>query len=176
MKAIGGGSLTLLGAAALLLGLLFLLGADGQMRRLVIAAAGIVGGSGSVGLGIKLLSQARAEAPEVLATRILALARVSEGDLSRARIQAETGHLGARIDAAIELLEAQGACHRSAGGADPSWLFPAFQTEVLVRRCEFCKAELPLHEQLASCPNCGGRIATGIERFSDTDDSYSMDE
>ncbi|MDF1562928.1 MAG: hypothetical protein P1V51_07780 [Deltaproteobacteria bacterium] len=176
MKRLSGSLLTLCGVLGVLLGLLFLVGADGQLRRLAIAAVGLFGGAAATGLGLKLLRVARSEEPEVLASRILTLARTSEGELSRGELLAELGALGGKIDAAMLLLEARGVCQRTEAGANPTWIFPAFQTEVLVRRCEFCGAELPLHEQLASCPKCGGTIATGVERFAAGGDSYSMDE
>jgi hypothetical protein len=57
------------------------------------------------------------------------------------------------------------------------YVFPQMQPRLTIRRCEFCSSELPLDEELDSCPNCGGSIKTQVERLSvSKDDSYSMDE
>jgi len=41
-----------------------------------------------------------------------------------------------------------------------------------VRRCQYCGAELPLDEDIASCPNCGGTIETRVEKLSLSGDEY----
>ncbi len=177
MKALGSVLLIVVGLGLLGLGLLFLIGASGQVSRLAVAAAGLVGGGVAVGFGLKLFKAAQAESPVVIRAEILALARQRSGEISAADVQAKLGSRGALANPVLEALQAEGQCQQQRRGGVTYYVFAGLQARLAVRRCEFCQAELPLDDDLAVCPQCGGSIKTGVKRLSFSDDeAYSMDD
>ena len=56
-------------------------------------------------------------------------------------------------------------------------LFPDLQPRLLARRCEYCGAELPIRQEISSCPSCGGVITTGVVRRSlASGEVFAMDD
>ncbi len=165
------------GGILVALGLLFVVGAGGQVRRLVIGAVMIVIGAVLAGVGVRIYKQADALLPEQLRAEILELARRRNGEVSETDVAAA---LGRRAPAALALLSTMvrdGECRRSAIDGTAYYTFPDLQPRLAVRRCQFCKAELPLSAELASCPACGGLIKTEVRRVAASgDDAYGMDE
>ncbi len=164
------------GILAVAFGLLFLLGAAGQVHRYVIAAVGVLLGVGLVTLAVKLFRQSGALTQEHIRAEILALAKQRNGEVSELDLQAA---LGLRWEHAISVLDRllrEGVCKRATKDGAVYYQFPSLLPRLAVRRCEFCQAELPLEEELDSCPRCGGSIRTDMEQVAFSDDAYSMDE
>jgi len=176
MRRLAGALLTAAGVALILFGLLFLVGAAGQARRIVVAMVGLGLGGAAAGLGIRLFRQAAAASPNQVRADILDLARRRSGEVALGDISAA---LGRRADVAREVVEAlvaEGACTRHARSGSEYLLFRDLQPRLVERRCEYCEAELPLNQELEKCPNCGGTIATRVaSRSLGEGEHYSMD-
>lgn len=177
MRRIGAVALVVLGVAGISLGLLFLMGAAGKGSRVVVAVLGLALGGASTGLGVRLWKAARAWSPEQLRAEVLALARSHDGALSAGELEAA---LGARYTAALpvlDTLERQGLLARERRDGVPYLVFPELMPRLLVRRCTYCKAELPLSSgDPTHCPNCGGTVQTRRERREAGSDLYGLDE
>jgi hypothetical protein len=177
VKRAGAVFLVILGIASILFGLLFVLGAAGRTHRYVVAAVALALGGVFTGLGIRFFKQADRASPEQIRAEILALAREQNGEISEAEIQAV---LGRRFSGAADVLSemrAANLCQIQKRKTEIYYVFPEMQPRLTIRRCEFCSSELPLDEDLDSCPNCGGSIKTQMERLSvSKDDAYNMDE
>lgn len=167
----------ILGIVFVLLGLLFLVGAAGQTQRYVVAVVGALVGCGLLVFAVRLFKQGGAVTAEHIRAEILTLAKRRNGEISEVDLQAALGARREHAAGVLEALQRQGTCKRDAKEGTFYYTFPALLPRLAVRRCEFCQAELPLEEELASCPRCGGTIRTDMEQvaFSD-DDAYSMDD
>ena len=160
------------------LGLLFLLGAAGRGSRYAIAVLGLALGGMVAGLGVRLFKQGEASSPEQLRAEIWALAAKRSGEISEADVEAALGRRAAGAGAVLAALEGDGRCRRgrSRDGAE-YFIFPELQPRLMVKRCQFCKEELPLQQSLTQCPNCGGTFKTDLEsRSLSGEDIYNMDE
>jgi Zn finger protein HypA/HybF involved in hydrogenase expression len=177
MKRLSGALLTAAGVILILLGLLFLVGAGGQARRVVIGVVGLGLGGVAAGFGLRLVKQAAAASPEQVRAEILELARRRSGEIALTDVRAA---LGRRTDVAREVLEAlvaEGACTRHARSGSEYFVFRDLQPRLMERYCEYCEAELPLNQELAKCPNCGGTLETRVASHSlGEGEAYHMDE
>jgi hypothetical protein len=177
MKQIAAVLLVIAGVGGIALGLLFAIGADGQLHRYAIAAGALALGAVCIGLGVRWVRQAERRRPESIRAEILGLARRRSGELSETDLMAA---LGSRWPLALALLEqllAQGVCVKRVVGDADYYVFEDLLPRLAVRRCEFCGSGLPLDEALASCPNCGGSVQLGVQRVSlSKGDAYHMDE
>ena len=175
MKIIGSVVSVLLGVGLMLLGLLFLVGAAGRGSRYLVAVVGLALGGGLCCLGVWLFSKVKATSPDQLEADVLVLAKREDGEISLAEIAAQLGprfELGTRqLSRMVDL----GLCKRQDRQGQPYYVFPHLQPRLMVLRCEFCKAELPLNEAVDACPRCGGSVASKVEQRAASDD-YSMDE
>lgn len=178
MKRVLGVLLVVLGVSLVLLGLVFIMGAAGKLHRYVVAVVCLGLGGASAGLGVRLFRQADAASPEQLRAEILALARREDGEVAAAEIAAALGRRAAAADAVMQDLVEQGVCERRSSRGGDDYVFAALQPRLMVRRCQFCEAELPLQGELTRCPGCGGTIATRRETRSvaGAADVYRMDE
>lgn len=169
--------LVLLGVLTVLFGLLFLLGAAGQVHRYVVATIGLLAGAGLVAVGGGLYRRAGALRPEHLKAEVLALASRRSGEVSEADLRAGLGGRWRYAQPVLDGMVAEGSCTRSIVDGILMYAFPGLLPRLVVRRCEFCQAELPLERELTSCPVCGGTIRTGVEQVSlSGGDHYDMDE
>lgn len=176
MKRLGAVVLVLLGTGLMLLGLLFLMGAAGRGHRYAVAAAGLCGGAVLVGAGVRLFKSAEAASPEQLRAEILALARRRSGELAWSDVEAALGRRARTARRALAALEEEGLCRWQDKAGASSWVFKDLQPRLLVVRCQYCQAELPLETEARQCPNCGGTLETRVERRSLSDGEYRMDE
>ena len=167
MRRLLGAALVLLGVALVLLGLLFLVGAARKGSRLAVAAVGLALGGVAAGCGVRLVRRAAALDPEQLRGEILELARRGNGEVAESEVDAA---LGDRRDAARPVLEqllSSGTCQRvRAPGGAVHLVFPELQLRLQERRCEYCGAELPISQEVANCPQCGGAVSTRVVRRS----------
>jgi hypothetical protein len=174
MKILGSVVSVLLGVGLMALGLLFLVGAAGRGSRYLVAAVGLALGGGLCALGAWLFKKVKASSPDQLEADILALAKREDGEVSLAEIAAQLGprfELGTRqLSRMVDL----GLCKRQDRGGQPYYVFAHLQPRLMVIRCEFCQAELPLNEPVDTCPRCGGSVASKVETKAASDD-YSMD-
>ncbi|MCB9558724.1 MAG: hypothetical protein H6707_21585 [Deltaproteobacteria bacterium] len=165
------------GVALIALGLLFLVAAIGTPRRLVVAAVGLALGAVSTGFGLRAYRRSLRDTPLVVRGDILALARRQGGEISAAEIAAEVGARGEVATAVLSQMVKAGICQRIEASTGARYLFESLKPQLIIARCEYCQAELPLNQQLDSCPRCGGTIATRLERRDLQDDKlYRMDE
>lgn len=166
------------GVALVALGLLFLVAAKGELHRYAVGAAGLALGGALAGGGVRLFRRARAALPAYVRAELLALARRRDGRLAAGDLLAAFGprHETARQEA--EALCREGRCERQAAEGTTWYVFPDLLPRLAVRRCTYCRAELPLDADLTTCPSCGGALRTGVERLAlgDTGDLYRMDE
>jgi len=177
MKRLGSILLVIFGIALILFGLLFLIGSAGKAHRLAVGAASLALGAVLAGLGIRFFKQADMILPAYIKAEIMEMARVHNGEVSEADIQAQ---LGRRYRHSLDVLadmQAKGLCARRTKSGVFYYVFDDMIPRLTIRRCEFCDAELPLEEELTSCPNCGGTIKTDVEKLSlSKGDFFSMDE
>jgi len=177
MKRVLGILLVLCGVSFVLLGLLFIVGAAGRTGRFVAAVVLLALGGAAAGVGVRLYKEAAADSPEQLRAEILDLARRRNGELAEADVAATLGRRAAGADAVLAAMVSEGICERRLAGGASYYLFSELQPRLLVRRCEFCQAELPLQQELTTCPGCGGTIKTQVEsRSLAGGDHYRMDE
>ena len=58
-----------------------------------------------------------------------------------------------------------------------TFLFPALQPRVVLRRCDHCEHEAPLASDDERCPSCGASMTVRRETKADADDGlYCMEE
>ncbi len=161
----------------MLLGLLFLIGSRGQVYRIMVGVCCEAAGAVAIGFGLRVLKKLRSYDPDVLRDEILRFAREHDGQLSEDEIRAE---LGDRFDAARNVIAGlikEGTCRNRMVEGKKYLVFEHLLPVLAVRRCEYCGAELPLDENLTSCPNCGGTIKTSMERLELGDGEYfDMDD
>ncbi len=173
MKMIAGVGALLMGVFLFGVGVLFLLATDGQLHRLVVAALGIGLGVTSGMAGCLLLYRAVQSSPDRVRPALLALARARDGEITLAEIEAG---LGSRAPVAQDVLGKMlmsGDCERRGD----TFLFPAFQPRVVLRRCDHCDHEAPLASDDERCPSCGASMTVRRETKADADDGlYRMDE
>lgn len=166
-----------LGIALLLLGLLFLVGAAGQIQRYVVAVAAATAGAVLVGVGVRMFKQAEAASPAQLRGEILALAQREDGEISEGEVMAALGIRATRAPAVLDTMVREGLCERRQEQGTVYYLFRQLQPRLMVLRCEYCNAELPLAENITECPNCGGTVKTQVEsRSVSAGELFSMDE
>jgi len=177
MKRVMGILMVVVGVSLVLLGLLFIVGASGQAYRYIAAVIMLALGGALAGLGVRFFKHADAASPEQLRAEILDLARRRNGEISESDVAATLGRRADGADAVLAQMVRDRICDRRQRDGATFYLFEELQPRLMVRRCEFCKTELPLQEALTECPNCGGTIKTQVEsRSLSGKDAYSMDE
>jgi hypothetical protein len=173
MKMFAGIGAILLGAFLFGMGLLFLLGADGQFHRLVVAALGLLLGASAGMAGALLLFRAVMASPDRVRPALLALAKTRDGELTLAEIQANLGGRAKVAEEILGLMLVAGDCERRGD----TFLFPALQPRVVIRRCGHCGHEAPLASDDERCPSCGASMTVRRETKAEADDGlYRMDE
>jgi predicted RNA-binding Zn-ribbon protein involved in translation (DUF1610 family) len=176
MKRFSGAAMTGAGVLLILLGLLFLVGAGGQTRRVVIGLVGLALGGVMAGSGVRLFKLADAESPEQLRAEILDLARRRNGEVAEDDLAAA---LGRRLDAARRVLDdlvRDGTCQQRNQGGSIFYIFKDLQPRLAHLVCDYCGAELPISADTDQCPSCGGTIKTRVARHGlSGDDYFAMD-
>jgi hypothetical protein len=177
MKRLAGVALVLGGVGLVLLGLLFLVGAAGRAGRYLVGVVSLTLGGTVAGLGARLVKEAAAASPERLRAEILELARRRSGEVSEAEVGAELGTRAAGAPAVLAALEGERLCVRRSREGATYFVFESLQPRLVVRRCEYCNAELPVSGNVTSCPTCGGSVKTQVEsRSLSGGDAYRMDD
>lgn len=159
----------LLGAFGVFLiafGLLFLVGAGGQMRRVVIGCAGLGLGAVAVGFGVRNFKRADWWSPEQLRADILEAARHKNGELAMSDIEARLGRRVRVVEPVLERMGLDGVTERGHRDGERYYVFPHLQPRLMVRFCRYCDAEFPISEERNDCPNCGGVLETQVARRS----------
>ena len=172
MKRLAAIAVVCLGVVLASFGLLFLVGSAGQMRRLIISAAISVVGAILIGLGVRWVRRARQDSPETIRAEILAFARRKNGEVTDLDLEALLGERWIAHHPVLQALKTEGACREHVRGNTIHYVFADLQPRLAVRKCEFCNAEIPLDNDLISCPQCGGSIKTGVQRMSVADEQF----
>jgi hypothetical protein len=171
-----GAAAAMVGTLFLLLGLLFLVGAGGQVRRMVIGGVGLAVGVVVIAAGVRLYRTAEARSPERLRAVILELAKREDGEVSDAEIAAALAPHAAAGLPVVGRMVAEGLCRRARIGGDEYLVFPSLQPRLLGRYCQYCDTELSLAAEVSSCPKCGGALEKRIVRRAlGGDDYFAMD-
>ena len=166
----------LAGICFLVLGLLFLLGAAGQARRIFIGLVFLGLGAIFVGLGVRSFRRLAMIVPEKLREEILELARKRNGETAWNEIVALLGWRTSYARPVMDGLMRDGSCRRSTKGGELFYIFPELQARLMVLFCEYCKAEYPISAETTSCPNCGGPLVTRVAvRSLSEGEFFSMD-
>jgi len=169
--------LVLAGVGLLGLGLLFLVGMGGQFRRGAVGAVGLLLGAALMRCGVQLYRRAAASLPEQLRSELMDLARRHSGEISATEVQAALGRRAAAAEAVLRELGHEGVCVEQQKGGVAYFVFADLQPRLLVRRCEYCQAELPLNQAFTECPRCGGSFEESVERRALSEAGlYRMDE
>lgn len=165
----------LFGVALVALGLLFLVGSGGRSYRYLIAVSCMALGALLAGVGVLLFKRARSESPDQIEAQILQLAKREDGEIALAELVAVFGTRFGSATPVLQRLESSGVCQRRSQDGQPYFIFPQLQQRLIVLRCNFCRAELPLNEKIEQCPQCGGTVSSHKEAVAASDASYSMD-
>ncbi len=177
MKRIFSVILVLMGLGLVVLGLLFLIGSAAKTYRLAIGAVSLALGAVCLGYGVRLFRQANKLLPDYISAEILKLAKRKKGEISEADLMAMLGSRWTHAREPLQQMLSSGTCKKRRKNDAVYYIFEAMLPRIAIRRCEFCGAELPLDENLTSCPNCGGTIKTKVESLSlEQADVFSMDE
>jgi len=164
------------GVVLVLLGLLFLVGSGGQVRRVVVAVVGLGLGGAAVGLGVRTFKRAEAVSPERIRAEILELARREDGEVTLDEIRAELGVRAAHADGVLDAMVAAGACSRHVSGGSHHFVFDDLLPRLLGRYCQYCDAEFKVAADIDSCPNCGGTLEKRVvSRSVAGGDYFKMD-
>jgi hypothetical protein len=177
VRRLGGALLAALGVAVILLGLLFLVGSAGRGSRLATAAVAFLLGAVVCGLGVRLVRRAATLDPARLEAELLALGRQHNGEVAETEVAAALGDRLAAARPVLDRLLASGTAQRHVSDGAGYLVFPALQPRLQARHCEYCGAELPVSDDVASCPQCGGKVATRVVRRSlAAGEVFAMDE
>ena len=155
-------ALIVLGVALMLLGLLFLAGAAGQVRRLAVAGVSLVLGAASAGYGVRGWRAAEASSPEAIRAEILALARREDGEVAHDEIVATLGSRAPAAAAVLDTLVLEGQCRRTPKSGTFYYVFSELQPRLSVLRCTYCDQEYDIASKTEKCPNCGGPVTTRV--------------
>ncbi len=159
------------------LGLLFLVGSGAKPYRIGVGAICLGLGAVSLGYGVKLFKRANKLLPSYITEEILELARKKNGVVSEQDIMALLGSRWMYARKPLQQMLSGGTCKKKAKNQADYYIFEAMLPRLAIKRCEFCGAELPLDEEITSCPNCGGTVRTEAESISlPRSGVFSMDE
>jgi len=177
MKRFSAISSLILGACFFLLGLLFLLGAGGQLRRVAIGAIMILASAVLLGIGVRVLKRLELLRPERLREDVLELARQRNGEISGGDIDAALTWRSPYVLPVIDTMMLEGHCRRSLKGSENYYIFPELQPRLMALFCEYCDAEYPISIKERKCPNCGGPLVMRVAvRSVSEGEAFSMDE
>ncbi len=158
--------LAAMGVVLIAFGLLFLVGAGGQMRRVAIGFIGLAGGTLATGFGMRNYKRADLWSPEQLRAEILDLAQRKNGEIAMSDIEAELGRRVRAVGPVLETMALEGLSRKAHQGGSDYFVFPHLQPRLMVRFCRYCDAEFPISEERDDCPNCGGVLDTQVARRS----------
>ncbi len=158
--------LAVVGVVLIAFGLLYLVGAGGQMRRAAIGFIGLAGGALATGFGIRNYKRAELWSPEQLRADILDLAQRKNGEIATSDIEAKLGRRVRAVGPVLEKMALEGLSRKAHQGGSDYFVFEHLQPRLMVRFCRYCDAEFPISEERDDCPNCGGVLDTQVARRS----------
>ncbi len=177
MKRLVTATIVIVGGGALLLGLLFVIGAGGQARRLVVGGVFLASGAGLLGIGIRRFTEDAARSPERLRAEILKLAKREDGEVSSEELAALAGRRTPVLETVLESLLTEGICRRTERKGSAVFVFHHLQPRLTVLRCDYCATEQDLNSGLDACPRCGGPMMKQVVARSLAEgEVFSMDE
>ncbi len=176
MRLVAAAASAVAGLVLLGLGVLFLLGADGQPHRLVIAALGTGLGLAALSTGAWLAWRGLILSPARLRGEILALARARDGEIAWSDVEAGLGDRAAAGREVLGRLLLDGTCERGEADGDEVFRFPALRPRLVRRRCTHCGYEAALASDLEGCPRCGAALVVRREAVDVEEGLYGMDD
>lgn len=174
-RMIYGALLTLAGITGGLLGLLFLMAAEGTGRRLLIGAVLLAVGVLLFIPGIRLFSQALRYRPAAIRQRLLQLARLHNGELPLKVVRGEWD-IHDDVDAILQDMKTTGDVRQELRPEGELLIFPQFFLELVQKRCPFCGNDYPVREDVEKCPSCGADLEIRKKKVARSDDYFAMDE
>jgi len=164
------------GLFLLMLGLLFLMGSAGMIRRVFIGLVLMALGAILIALAVRAFRRLAMLTPDKLQEDVLDLAARNNGEVAWNEIQASLGWRAPHTRPVIEEMMTKGSCRRAMKGAEIFYIFPELQPRLMVLYCEYCEAEYPISSDSDSCPNCGGPLVTRVAvRSLSEGEAFSMD-
>lgn len=140
-------------------GLVFLCAASqGIASRFLVALVLLTLGAGlSAWAGLRW-RRVRDLAPDVVESRIVALADAHDAELTLSQILSDLHIPEGVARSALSRLEAQGLVRPERREDRLVFTFPGLRESKVVRRCAYCGSEYSVRQPLHKCPNCGGNL------------------
>lgn len=145
---------------AILLALIFLIGAMQDAGRIKIAVAFGLIGTGLLAFGYHGVAYMNFIAPENLEPLILRIARSSGGRFTAEDIMQRLNVTSETFEAAVSRLLSRGAVTLEFRDGAQTYLVAGLAVEAK-RKCDFCGTEFNVRDALTKCPNCGGNVKIG---------------
>jgi len=174
-RMISGALLALAGITGGLLGLLFLMAAEGTGRRLLIGVVLLAVGVLLFVPGIRLFSQALRYRPAAIRQRLLQLARLHNGELPLKVVRGEW-RINADVDRILQQMTVAGEVRREQRADGEVFIFPQFFLELVQKRCPFCGNDYPVRDEEEKCPSCGADLEIRKQKVARADEYFAMDE
>ncbi len=175
MRKVIGYIIILIAVLFFLMGLIFIIASGGSSSRLVPGIILIISGSLLGFLGGSILKTGFDLSPSQVINSILSLAKINNGYLKKEAIIAELGTYP-QVEKAMEKMLIDRTAVLDTSGQRPTYIFPDFLHEIVVKYCSYCNTEYPLRDPIQKCSQCGGSITLKKGRIERSDQIFSMDE
>lgn len=154
----GAGCLLVVAVLLILLGLVFMVGSAGKAHILVLGLVMLVVGIvGSVFI-VRHLAKLARTSPDTVDERVLALARLSGGEVTVGEV---AGGLQVPVhdaSASLERLVGQGLAEHKVKGEDLFYTFAGMVDIRKQKKCSYCGNGYSIREPGHKCPSCGGNL------------------
>ncbi len=175
LQIILGALLSVAGALASVLGILFLIASHGIPSRLV---AGFILGSAGLALlvaGVIMFRRGLRTSPGGIRREILRLAKMNNGVLAE---EAVIGALGTSDTVRFQLADMvrRGIALERTKDNRLVYHFEDFQANLVLKKCPYCGNDYPVRDDIERCPSCGGDLKMHRTALARGEESFSMDE
>lgn len=153
-----GGCVLLVGVLLILLGLVFIVGAQGKIGTAVSGLLMLLIGVVAAVLTIRKMGQLMGRAPGSIDDRILNLAAMSGGEVTAGEA---TGALTISLDEAqqsLDRLVGKGMAEIKVRDETVYYVFAGIAEARKVKKCAYCGNEYAVRDPRRTCPSCGGNL------------------
>ena len=152
------GCLLVVAVVLILIGLTFMIGSGGKPHILVIGLVMLViGAVGSI-FTVRHLAKLAQTSPETVDERVLALARLSGGEVTVGEVAGGLRVPVGDASASLERLVGQGLAEHLIRGDDLYYAFAGMRDIRKSKKCSYCGSEYSIREPGHKCPSCGGNL------------------